>query len=413
MRRVVITGIGCITPCGSNVKETWENIKAGKSGVSYITLFDTENFPVKIAAEVKNFTPSFVDEKEVRKLDRFELFALHAAEEALRDAGFIDGTDIKLPYPENTGVVIGSGIGGIKAIEDAVRTLLEKGPRRVSPLSIPVAIVNMAAGLISMKVGAMGPILAPATACAAGLHAICEGYMLIKSGICDVVISGGAEAPITPLSVSAFASMRALSTRNDQPEKASRPFDAKRDGFVLGEGAGIVVLEEYEHAKKRGARIYAEIKGVGMSSDAYHMTAPHPEGYGFALAMRRALQDAQLLPDSIDYINAHGTSTKYNDEIETKAIKYVFGEHAFKLSVSSTKSMTGHLIAAGGAVEVIFCVLALQENIMPPTINLEEPDPECDLDYVPWKPKEKELRFVMSNSFGFGGVNASCVLGKI
>jgi 3-oxoacyl-[acyl-carrier-protein] synthase II len=237
--------------------------------------------------------------------------------------------------------------------------------------------------------------------------------MLIKSGVCDIVIAGGAEAPITPLGISAFASMRALSTRNDEPEKASRPFDSKRDGFVMGEGAGIVILEEYDHAKKREAKIYAELKGFGMSSDAYHMTAPHPEGYGFALAMKRALQDAQIPPDVIDYINAHGTSTKYNDEIETKAIKDVFGEHAFKLSVSSTKSMTGHLIAAGGAVEVIFCVLALQENIMPPTINLEEPDPECDLDYVPWKPKEKKLRFVMSNSFGFGGVNASCVLGKI
>jgi 3-oxoacyl-[acyl-carrier-protein] synthase II len=412
-RRVVVTGMGAVTPLGQSVAETWENIKKGKSGVSYITLFDTENFPVKIAAEVKNFTPSFVDEKEARKYDRFELFALKATEEALKSAGLIESGNIKIPDPQNTGVIIGSGIGGIKTIEDSVRTLVEKGPRRVSPLSIPVSIINMASGLISIKLGVMGPSSSPATACAAGLQAIGEAYHLIKHGICDMVIAGGAEAPITPLGISAFASMRALSTRNDEPEKASRPFDKNRDGFVMGEGAGILILEEYEHAKKRGAEIYAEIKGFGMSLDAYHITAPHPEGLGFALAMERALKDAKIEPEKIEYINAHGTSTKYNDEIETKAIKNVFGEHAKKLMVSSTKSMTGHMIAAGGAVEVIFCILAICEGIIPPTINLDEPDPECDLDYVPHYAREKKISFAMSNSFGFGGINTSIVISKI
>ena len=414
MRRVVITGLGCVTPVGESVKESWENIKNGVSGVSWITLFDTEGFPVKIAAEVKEFSPEWVSEKEVKRLDRFELFALKASKEALEDSGFLTGDKVELPEPHKVGIIIGSGIGGIKTIEDNVRALSEKGPRRVSPLSIPVSIINMASGLVSMRTGAMGPCLAPATACAAGLHAIGEGYYLIKSGVCDIAIVGGAEASITPLGVSAFASMRALSTRNSEPQKASRPFDKQRDGFVMGEGAGILVLEELEHARKRGANIYAEVKGFGMSADAYHMTAPRQDGEGFAIAMQKALEDAKIPKEQISYINAHGTSTKYNDEYETKAIKKVFGEHAKKLCVSSTKSMTGHLIGAAGAVEAIFTVLALKEGVIPPTINLEEPDPECDLDYVPWKAREKEdMRYAMSNSFGFGGTNASIIIGKI
>jgi len=412
MRRVVVTGIGCVTPLGQNIRETWDKVKAGISGVSYITLFNTEDFPVKIAAEVKNFSPEWVDEKEAKRFDRFELFALKSAKEALEDAGFLSGEKVSFPNPKKVGVIIGSGIGGIKTIEENVLTLAEKGPRRVSPLAIPVSIINMAAGLISIRAGAMGPCLAPATACAAGLHAIGEGYEFIKSGICDIAVVGGAESSITPLGISAFASMRALSTRNSEPERASRPIDKNRDGFVMGEGAGILVIEELEHAKKRGAKIYAEIKGFGMSADAHHITAPRQDGEGFALAMERALEEAKISKEEIEYINAHGTSTKYNDEYETKAIKNVFGEHAKKLWVSSTKSMTGHLIGAAGAVEAIFTILSIYEGIIPPTINLDEPDPECDLDYVPWKAREKKIKYAMSNSFGFGGTNASIVFGK-
>ncbi len=411
-----MTGIGCVTPLGADSQSTWEKIKAGKSGISYITLFDASSFPVKIAGEVKEFVPRFVDEKELRKYDRFDILALSAAYEALDDAGFIQNgkpTIVDYYLPDRVGVVVGSGIGGIKTIEDSVRTLVEKGPRWVPPFAIPVSIINMAGGLISIKAGAMGLCLAPATACAAGLHAIIEACLLIRSGICDAVIAGGVEASVTPLGIASFASMRALSMRNDAPEKASRPFDKNRDGFVMAEGAGIVIIEEYEKAKERGANIYAEIVGVGLSADANHITAPCQDGKGFAVAMRNAVSDAKIPLDYIDYINAHGTSTRYNDEIETMAIKTVFGEHSRKLMVSSTKSMTGHLIGAAGAVEFIFSALALKQGVVPPTINLDEPDPECDLDYVPWTSREKNLRFVMSNSFGFGGTNASVVLGKV
>lgn len=411
MARVVITGMGCVTPLGKNLKETFDSILQGKSGVGNITLFDAKDFPVRIAAEVKEFTPRFVDEKEINRYERFELFALSAVYEALEDAGFITNSKVSIIYvPERVGVVIGSGIGGLRVLEDSVKTLLEKGPRRVSPLAIPVTIINMPAGLVSIKTGAKGCALAPATACAAGLHSIIEGYNLIKLGLCDMVIAGGAESSITPVGIAGFASMRALSTRNDQPQKASRPFDKSRDGFVMGEGSGIVVLETYENAKKRDAKIYAEIVGVGISADAYHITTPIQDGTGYALTMKKALQEAGF--PKIDYINAHGTSTRYNDEVETKAIKIVFGEDAKSIPVSSTKSMTGHMIGAAGAVETIFTALAVYHDIIPPTINLEEPDPECDLDYVPWEPREKKVNYAMNNSFGFGGTNASIVLKK-
>lgn len=411
-RRIVITGIGCVTPIGQNVKETFENILKGKSGIGNITLFNTNDFPVKIAGEVKSFTPRLVDEKELQRYDRFELFALSATYEALEDCGFITNSKVSISYPtEKVGVIIGCGIGGLKIIEDSTKILLEKGPRRVSPVAIPVAIANMAAGLVSIKTGARGCALAPATACAAGLHAIIEGYNLIKLGICDMVIAGGTESSITPIGIAGFSSMRALSTRNEEPEKASRPFDKNRDGFVMSEGSGIVILEEYENAKKRSAKIYAEIVGCGISADAHHITTPILDGTGYALTMRKALEEAGF--PKIDYINAHGTSTKYNDEIETKAIKIIFGEEAKSIPVSSTKSMTGHMIGAAGAVETIFTALAVYKDVLPPTINLEEPDPECDLDYVPWTPREKRVNYAMNNSFGFGGTNASIVLKKV
>lgn len=411
MVRVVITGMGCVTPLGENLKETFDSILRGKSGVGQITLFEAKDFPVRIAAEVKRFTPRLVDEKELSRYDRFELFVLSAAYEALEDSGFITNSKVSITYPpERVGVVIGSGIGGLRVLEESVKNLLEKGPRRVSPLAIPVTIVNMAAGLVSIKTGARGCALAPATACAAGLHSVIEGYNLIKLGLCDMVIVGGTESSITPIGISGFASMRALSTRNDEPQKASRPFDKARDGFVMGEGAGVLILETYENAKKRDAKIYAEILGCGISSDAYHITTPIQDGTGYALTMKKALQEAGF--PKIDYINAHGTSTKYNDEVETKAVKIVFGEEAKSIPISSTKSMTGHMIGAAGAVETIFTALAIYHNIIPPTINLEEPDPECDLDYVPWEAREKKVNYAMNNSFGFGGTNASIVLKK-
>lgn len=412
MNRVVITGMGCVTPLGENLKETFDAVLRSKSGVGYITLFDAREFPVRIAAEVKKFTPRFVDEKEINRYERFELFALSAAYEALEDAGFITNSKVSIVYPpEVVGVVIGSGIGGLRILEESVKNLLEKGPRRVSPFAIPVTIVNMAAGLVSIKTGARGCALAPATACAAGLHSVIEGYNLIKLGLCDMVIAGGTESSITPVSIAGFASMRALSTRNDEPQKASRPFDKSRDGFVMGEGSGILILETYENAKKRGARIYAEIVGCGISSDAYHITTPIQDGTGYALTMKKALQEAGF--PKIDYINAHGTSTKYNDEVETKAVKIVFGEDAKSIPISSTKSMTGHMIGAAGAVETIFTALSIYHNVIPPTINLDEPDPECDLDYVPWQAREKKITYAMNNSFGFGGTNASVVLRKV
>lgn len=412
-RKVVVTGLGAVTPCGNSVDEMWENIVQGKTGIGKITLFDTDGFPVKIAGEVKNFEPAWVDPKEAKRLDRFELFALNATYEALEHAGMLKNGEVSFPCErERVGVIIGSGIGGLWTIEQGVRTLVEKGPTRVSPFFIPVSIANMASGYISIKTGALGPNLCTTTACAAGLHAIGIGYDLIRQGICDVAIVGGSEAAITPIGVASFSAMRALSRIQD-PSKTPRPFDKDRDGFVMGEGAGVLILEEYELAKKRGAKILCEVKGFGMSSDAHHITAPDPEGYGFFLAMKRALEDSGLSPKDINYINAHGTGTRYNDEIETKAIKRLLGEHAYKVPVSSTKSMTGHLLGAAGAVESVITVLTIVKKVVPPTINLDNPDPECDLDYVPWKAREFDVKNAMCNSFGFGGTNACVIFSEV
>ena len=409
MRRVVITGLGVVSPVGNDVETFWENIKNGKSGVGKITKFDATDFPVQIAAEVKGFDPlKYFDKREARRLDPFIQFAVAAAQEAVKNAGLEEGSVDK----ERVGVLIGSGIGGIHTIEEQHEILLKKGPRRVSPYCVPMEIINMASGVVSMKFGFKGPNISVVTACATGTHAIGEAFRTIAYGDADVMVAGGAESCITPLAVAGFAAARALSTRNDEPERASRPFEKNRDGFVMGEGAGIVVLEEYEHAKKRGAPILAEVVGYGTSGDAYHMTAPAPEGEGAARAMRNALKDAGISPEEVDYINAHGTSTKFNDLYETMAIKSVFKEHAYNVKISSIKSMIGHLLGAAGGVEVISSVLTLKTGVIPPTINYEEPDPECDLDYTPNEAVEADVKYVLKNSFGFGGTNACLVLKK-
>ena len=410
MRRVVITGLGVVSPVGSKLKTFWENITAGKSGVSKISRFDISDFPVQIAAEVKDFDPlEYFDKKEARRTDLFIQYAMGAAVQAVENAEL----DTDKVDPERVGVLIGSGIGGIRTIEEQYNILLNKGPKRVSPYCVPMEIINMASGLVSIRFGFKGPNISVVTACATGTHAIGEAYRTIQYGDADVMVAGGAESAITPLSIAGFAAARALSTRNDEPEKASRPFEKNRDGFVMGEGAGIVVLEEYEHAKKRGAPILAEIVGYGTSGDAYHMTAPAPGGEGAARAIRNALRDAKVSPDTIDYINAHGTSTKFNDLYETLAIKSVFGDHAYQLKVSSIKSMIGHLLGAAGGVEVVASVLTLQTGVIPPTINYEEPDPECDLDYVPNEAIEMDVNYILKNSFGFGGTNACLVLKRV
>lgn len=409
-KRVVITGLGVVSPVGSDVETFWKNITSGKSGIGRITKFDPTGFPVQIAGEVKNFNPlKYFDKKEIRRLDPFIQFAVAAADQAVKQAG-IDSDDID---KERVGVFIGSGIGGLNTTEEQHRILLEKGPRRVSPYCVPMEIINMASGMVSIRFGFKGPNISVVTACATGTHAIGEAYRAIQYGDADVAVAGGAESCITPLAVAGFAAARALSTRNDEPEKASRPFEKNRDGFVMGEGAGIVVLEEYEHAKRRGAQILAEVVGYGASGDAYHMTAPAPGGEGAARAIRSALKDAGISPEQIDYINAHGTSTKFNDLYETMAIKEVFGDHAYKVKISSIKSMIGHLLGAAGGVEVVSSVLTLLTGVIPPTINYEEPDPECDLDYTPNQAVEKEVKYVLKNSFGFGGTNACLVLKKI
>ncbi|ACI20203.1 MULTISPECIES: beta-ketoacyl-ACP synthase II [Thermodesulfovibrio] len=408
-RRVVVTGLGMISPLGLDVQSSWQAIIQGKSGVGYITHFDAKDYPVRIAAEVKGFDPTkYIELKEVKKMDRFIHFAIAATEMAIADSEL----EITPENSERIGIVIGSGMGGLPAIEYYHQILLEKGWKRVSPFFIPMVIINLAAGQISIRYGIKGPNLAVTTACATGNHSIGEAFRMIQYGDADVMIAGGAEAVITPMAVAGFAIMRALSTRNEEPEKASRPFDADRDGFVMGEGSGILILEELEHALKRGAKIYAELVGYGMTSDAYHITAPAPEGEGGARCMKMALNDAGISPEEIDYINAHGTATKQGDELETQAIKTIFGEHAYKLCVSSTKSMTGHLLGAAGGVEAIFTILSIYEDIVPPTINLDNPDPECDLDYVPYNAKKKEIKYAMTNSFGFGGTNASLIFKK-
>ncbi|MBD0371211.1 MAG: beta-ketoacyl-ACP synthase II [Pyrinomonadaceae bacterium] len=403
-RRVVVTGLGLVTPVGNSVETTWAALMSGRSGVDYIQKFDTTRFPVRIAAEVKDFNPlDFIEKKEARKMGAFIHYAIAASDEALRDSGL----SITGEMAEQVGTYISSGIGDFWAIEREHEKLLNDGPGRVSPFFIPSAIVNLAAGQVSIRHGAKGPNSATATACSAGAHAIGDSFKIIQRGDADVMICGGAESAITPMSVAGFAAMRALSTRNDDPKGASRPFERDRDGFVIGEGAGLMILEELEFARRRGARIYAELVGYGMTADAFHITMPDETGSGAVRVMQKALHDAGAQPEEIGYINAHGTSTPYNDKFETRAIKTTFGEHAYKVAVSSTKSMTGHLLGAAGGIEGVFSVLALHHKTLPPTINYVTPDPDCDLDYVPNEPRELEVRYALSNSFGFGGTNAA------
>lgn len=405
-RRVVVTGLGLVTAVGHDVPSTWRALMAGENGADLIKKFDIENFPVKFACEVKGFDPlNFLDKKEARRMGAFTHFALAASDEAVKHSGLvINGSNADM-----VGTYISSGIGDFWAIEREHEKLINSGPDRVSPFFIVSAIVNLAAGNVSIRHGARGPNSATATACSAGAHAIGDSFRIIERGDADAMICGGAESAITPMSVAGFASMRALSTRNDDPKHASRPFDAERDGFVIGEGAGLMVLEELEFAKARGANILAEIVGYGMSGDAFHVTMPDETGSGAIRVMQRALNDAGIQPEQIGYINAHGTSTPYNDKFETLAIKKVFGEHAKNIPVSSTKSMTGHALGAAGGLEAVFSVMAIRENKLPPTINYEVPDPDCDLDYIPNAPRDASVEYVLSNNFGFGGTNACLV----
>jgi 3-oxoacyl-[acyl-carrier-protein] synthase II len=403
-RRIVVTGVGLLSPVGNTVDEFWSALLQGRSGIGAITKFDTTGYPTRIAGEVRNFDPlNFVDKKDARRLDPYLQYAVAASALAVQDAALDTGKVEATRF----GVLIGSGIGGITTLLESHRNLLEKGPDRVSPFFIPMLIVNMASGLVSMRFGAKGPNSSVVTACATGNHAIGDSFKIIQRGDADVMIAGGSEAIIIPLTIAGFCSMKAMSTRNDEPTKAMRPFDATRDGFVCGEGAGIVVLETLDHALARDARIYAEIVGYGMTGDAHHMTAPDPEGDGAARAMALAVRDAGLEPSAVGYINAHGTSTPYNDKFETIAIKRVFGDHACRLAVSSTKSMTGHLLGAAGGIEAIATVLALHNGVLPPTINYETPDPDCDLDYIPNQARKQNVEVAISNAFGFGGTNAT------
>ncbi|HHY66342.1 MAG TPA: beta-ketoacyl-ACP synthase II [Alicyclobacillus sp.] len=409
-RRVVVTGVGVLTPIGNSVSEFWSHLLAGRSGIRRIDRFDVSEFPTQIAGMVENFDPeAFMDRKEARRMDRFAQFAVAAAKMALEDAGLsMADTD-----PERVGVYIGSGIGGLHTLMEQHQILLEKGPRRVSPFLIPMMIADMASGQVSIQFGAKGPNSAPISACATGTHAVGDATRMVQYGAADVMIAGGTEATIHPMALAGFSSAKAMSTRNDEPEKAVRPFELHRDGFVMSEGAGILILEALEHAQKRGARIYGEIVGYGMSGDAFHVTQPAPEGDGAARAMAAALKDAGLQPEDVDYINAHGTGTDLNDKFETIAIKRVFGDHAYRVAVSSIKSMVGHMLGAAGAVEAIASLLTLQEGKIPPTINYETPDPECDLDYVPNVYREAKVNVVLSNSFGFGGHNACIVVRRM
>lgn len=408
-KRVVVTGLGVISPVGSGKEKFWENLIAGNSGIGPITKFDASEMPTRIAGEVKDFNVlDFIDKKEARRMDLFTQYAVSAAKMAVNDSKL----DLEKVDLTRVGVILGSGIGGISTLEEQHKVLLEKGPSRVSPFMTPMMIVNMAAGQISIHLGAKGPNFTVVTACASGTNAIGDAFKYIQRGDADIVLTGGTESSITPLSFAGFCSMKALSTRNDEPTKASRPFDKKRDGFVMGEGSAILVLESLEHALKRNAPIYAEVLGYAATADAHHITAPAPDGEGAARAMALAIQDAQIKPSDIDYINAHGTSTELNDKYETLAIKDVFGEASKNVLISSTKSMTGHLLGAAGAIELAAVCLAIKDDIVPPTINYEYPDPDCDLDYVPNKARKKVINYAMSNSLGFGGHNASIVLSK-
>ena len=402
-RRVVVTGVGLVTPLGTGVEKSWRNICLGVSGIDLITRFDTSDYGVKIAAEVKDFVAEdFFDKKAIKHLDLFVQYGLAAAQMAVRDSGLIITED----NCQRVGTITGCGMGGLPTIEKYHQICVEKGPKKITPFFIPMVIPNMPSGQISMAINAKGPNLCLTTACAAGTHAVGEAYRHIKYGMCDAVVCGGTEAVICGLGVAGFSAMKALSTRNEEPHAASRPFDVDRDGFVMSEGAGMLVLEEYELAVARGAKIYAEVCGYGLSSDAYHIAAPPESGEGGMRAMRMAIEDSGLAVVDFDYINAHGTSTPLNDKCETQAIKTVFGEHAKKLAISSTKSMTGHMLGAAGGIESVFTALSIHEQIAPPTINLDHPDPECDLDYVPHKSRKMSIRAALSNSFGFGGTNA-------
>ena len=406
MRRVVVTGLGVVAPNGIGVDTFWESLVNGVSGIDRITRFDAGRHDTKIAAEVKGFDPLlYMEKKEVKKMDRFIHYALAGAIMAVDDAQLT----VKDVERSRIGVLIGTGMGGIPALEETHKTLLEKGPDRISPFFIPSIITNLASGHIAIRFGLRGPNSCVSTACATGNHAIGDSFELIRRGMADVMFAGGTEAVISPLTIGGFGAMKALSTRNDAPQRASRPFDKGRDGFVMGEGAGVLILEELDHALQRGAKIYAELTGYGMSADAYHMTAPEPEGAGAIASMVLALEAAGLQPEEVDYINAHGTSTQAGDASETKAIKKVFGDHAYRLAVSSIKSMTGHLLGAAGGVESVATVLTLHHGVIPPTINYDEPDPECDLDYVPNKARRTKVRVAFNNSFGFGGTNATLV----
>ncbi|MEO0238604.1 MAG: beta-ketoacyl-ACP synthase II [candidate division WOR-3 bacterium] len=408
-RRVVVTGMGVVSPVGKSVKEFWEALLSAKNGIKLIDRFDVSLFPTKIAGLIDDFHPEErIDPKELKRMDLVTQYALYATHEAILDAGLSE--DKFDPY--RAGVIFSSGIGGIKTLEEEVIKLKEQGPRRVSPFLVPMMIVDITPGHIAMRYGFKGPNYSIVSACASSSHAIGDAYRLIKYGDADIVIAGGSEASITPIGLAGFCSMRALSTRNDEPEKASRPFDKERDGFVMAEGAGVVVLEELEHALKRGAKIYAEVVGYGATADAYHITAPHPEGEGAVNSMRLAIEEAGISPEEVSYINAHGTSTQLNDAAETKAIKKLFGEYAYKIPVSSTKSMTGHLLGAAGAVEFIATVMSVYTDKIHPTRNYEFPDPECDLDYVPGTYRELTVNYALSNSFGFGGHNASLLVKK-
>lgn len=408
-KRVVVTGLAAITPIGNNLQEYWQGLLSGRNGIAKITAFDASDFPCQFAGEVKNFDPlDYMEKKDAKRMARFSHFAVACSKMALEDAG-LKITDANA---EQVGVVIGTGIGGLAIMEEQHKVLLEKGPSRITPFLVPTMICNMAAGLTAIHTGAKGPNSCSVTACAAGSNAIGDAFRLIQGGYASVMICGGTEAAITPLGVGGFAAAKALSTRNDSPETACRPFDRDRDGFVMGEGCGILILEEREHALARGARIYAEMVGYGMTCDAYHMTAPVPEGVGASRAMTLALKDAGIAPEEVSYINAHGTSTPANDVTETKAIKRALGEHAYNVAISSTKSMTGHLLGGSGGVEAVATVLAIAHDVVPPTINLENPDPECDLDYVPHKPRQMTVNVALSNSFGFGGHNVTLAFRK-
>ena len=408
-RRVVVTGLGLVSPLGSDVETFWSRLVAGESGIGPVTRFDISKYDTRIGGEVREFkAEDYLDKKEIRRADLFVQYAIGATAQAVKQAG----VSAETVDPNRYGVVVGSGIGGIATFEDQHRTLLEKGPSRVSPFFIPMMISDMASGQVSIQFGAKGPNYCTVSACSSGAHAVGDAFRIIQHNEADVMISGGAEAPITPVSFAGFCSMKAMSTRNDEPQKASRPFDAQRDGFVMGEGAGVLVLEELEHARRRGAKILAEIVGYGATGDAHHMTAPAPEGEGAARAMRAAIRDSGLSLESFGYLNAHGTSTQLNDKFETQAIKSVFGDQAKKLPISSTKSMTGHLLGAAGGLETIICVLALERQKLPPTINYESPDPDCDLDYVPNTARAVELQAALSNSLGFGGHNVTLALSR-